>query len=31
MSKGVQSALTDALGPRLAELTEAGRYRSDVC
>jgi sulfite reductase (NADPH) flavoprotein alpha-component len=31
MSKGVQAALTDALGAeRLAELTEAGRYRRDV-
>lgn len=31
MSKGVQSALADALGgERLAQLTEAGRYRRDV-
>ncbi len=31
MSKGVQSALADALGAeRLAQLTEAGRYRRDV-
>lgn len=31
MSKGVQSALADALGAeRLAELTETGRYRRDV-
>ncbi len=31
MSKGVQTALTEALGAdRLAELTEAGRYRRDV-
>lgn len=31
MSKGVQTALTDALGAeRLAELTETGRYRRDV-
>ena len=31
MSKDVQAALADALGPeRLAELTEAGRYRRDV-
>lgn len=31
MSKGVQAALTDALGAdRLAELTETGRYRRDV-
>ncbi|MGZ9113232.1 MAG: sulfite reductase subunit alpha, partial [Brevundimonas sp.] len=31
MSKGVQSALTDALGAdRLSELTETGRYRRDV-
>jgi sulfite reductase (NADPH) flavoprotein alpha-component len=31
MSKGVQSALADALGAeRLADLTEAGRYRRDV-
>ena len=31
MSKGVQMALTEALGARrLAELTETGRYRRDV-
>lgn len=31
MSKGVQAALTEVLGAdRLAELTEAGRYRRDV-
>ncbi|MEJ6788963.1 sulfite reductase subunit alpha [Brevundimonas sp. BR2-1] len=31
MSKGVQAALTDALGAdRLAELIETGRYRRDV-
>lgn len=31
MSKGVQAALTDVLGAeRLADLTEAGRYRRDV-
>lgn len=31
MSKGVQAALAEALGvERLAELTEAGRYRRDV-